>query len=90
MPAYDHHNVAITRSRLAELAPRPGSGVSPADARAEADRAMTSLQQAVSGGFGALRNARGDPSLDPLRSRPDFQLLLMDLLFPKDPFARGR
>ena len=25
---------------------------------------------------------RKDPDLDPLRSRPDFQMLLMDLAFP--------
>jgi hypothetical protein len=32
---------------------------------------------------------RTDPDLDPLRSRPDFQLLLMDLAMPAEPFARG-
>jgi hypothetical protein len=30
-----------------------------------------------------------DHDLDPLRSRPDFQLLMMDLEFPDDPFAPG-
>jgi hypothetical protein len=29
-----------------------------------------------------------DRDLDPLRSRPDFQVLMMDLSFPSDPFAR--
>jgi tetratricopeptide (TPR) repeat protein len=29
-----------------------------------------------------------DPELDPLRSRPDFQLLMQDLAFPADPFVR--
>jgi hypothetical protein len=29
-----------------------------------------------------------DPDLDPLRSRPDFQLLMMDLAMPAEPFAR--
>jgi hypothetical protein len=29
-----------------------------------------------------------DADLDPLRPRPDFQLLLMDLAFPADPFER--
>jgi hypothetical protein len=32
---------------------------------------------------------RSDANLDPLRSRPDFHLLMMDLEFPDDPFARG-
>ena len=35
--------------------------------------------------FGAFRNESG---LNPIRSRPDFQLLLMDLAFPADPFVR--
>ena len=34
--------------------------------------------------------AKTDPDFDPLRSRPDFQALLMDLAFPVDPFARAR
>ena len=29
-----------------------------------------------------------DHDLDPLRSRADFQELMMDLNFPDDPFAR--
>jgi hypothetical protein len=31
---------------------------------------------------------RTDTDLDPLRSRADFQLLMTDLAFPADPFAR--
>ena len=38
----------------------------------------------------ALAELQSESALDPLRSRPDFQILLMDLAFPKDPFARGR
>jgi hypothetical protein len=30
---------------------------------------------------------RRDADLDPLRARPDFQLLLLDLAFPGQPFA---
>jgi hypothetical protein len=30
----------------------------------------------------------GDPSLDPIRSRPDFRAFRLDLAFPDDPFAR--
>ena len=29
-----------------------------------------------------------DPDFDSLRSRPDFQALLMDLAFPADPFSK--
>jgi hypothetical protein len=31
-----------------------------------------------------------DTDLDPLRGRGDFQLLLMDLAMPADPFAAAR
>ncbi len=30
---------------------------------------------------------RRDADLDPLRSRPDFQMLMMDPAFPDEPFA---
>jgi hypothetical protein len=30
---------------------------------------------------------REDPDLGPIRSRPDFQLLLRDVAFPADPFT---
>jgi hypothetical protein len=32
---------------------------------------------------------QSDPSFAPLRSRPDFSALMMDLAMPDDPFARG-
>ena len=88
-PLYDHFNVAVIHARLAGLAPRPGSGLSAAEGRAEADRAMTWLRKAVDGGFRPPRGEPGHEPFDPLRSRPDFQLLLMDLAFPAEPFARG-
>jgi hypothetical protein len=50
---------------------------------------MDWLRQAVAGGYRKLTVLRTDLDLDPLRSRPDFQLLMMDLAFPDDPFARG-
>jgi hypothetical protein len=31
---------------------------------------------------------RNDADLDPLRARPDFQALMMDLAFPPDPFSK--
>jgi serine/threonine-protein kinase len=33
---------------------------------------------------------RSDPDVDPLRSRADFQIIVQDLTFPSDPFARRR
>jgi hypothetical protein len=90
LPPYDHFNVAMIHAGLAGIAPRPGSGLSAAAGRAEADRAMTSLRRAVDGGSRPPAHELAAPEFDPLRSRADFRLLLMDLAFPKDPFASSR
>jgi serine/threonine-protein kinase len=47
-------------------------------------QAMAALHRAIAGGFRAI-----DPnSFSALRSQPDFQLLMMDLAFPDDPFSK--
>ena len=38
---------------------------------------------------GELLDQKIGKDLEPLRSRSDFQTLLLDLSFPTDPFARG-
>jgi hypothetical protein len=48
---------------------------------------MALLHQAVAMGYRSLDAFRTEDALDPLRSRPDFRLLLDDLAFPADPFA---
>jgi hypothetical protein len=50
---------------------------------------MQWLHRAVNAGYRNVALMRRDSDLDSLRSRPDFQLLMMDLAFPDDPFARG-
>jgi hypothetical protein len=52
------------------------------------DRAMAALRRAVDAGFGYVALLRTEEDLAPLRSRPDFQALLLDMAFPADPFAR--
>jgi eukaryotic-like serine/threonine-protein kinase len=86
---HNHYNLACAHALLARIASEPGSGMGAAEGQAEADRAMDSLRRAVAAGYGNLTHMRVDPDLDPLRSRPDFQMLLMDLAFPIEPFARG-
>jgi hypothetical protein len=68
----------------------------PSDREAAAERhavlAVLALTRAVASG--TLRGAKAgeevliDPDLDPLRLRPDFRLLSMDLAMPTDPFTR--
>jgi hypothetical protein len=49
---------------------------------------MVAMRLAVATGFDNVGHMGRDPDLDPLRSRPDFQALMMDLAFPADPFQR--
>jgi len=57
-----------------------------------ADRAMVALRRSVEVAsplnLSYVRHLlTEDPDLGPIRSRPDFQLLLRDMAFPADPFA---
>jgi tetratricopeptide (TPR) repeat protein len=74
---------------LSALASRPASGVQAAEGPTESDRAMKWLRQAVAVGYRNPASYRTETALDSLRSRPDFKLLMIDLEFPDDPFARG-
>jgi hypothetical protein len=79
------------------VAARDDRRLAPADrerrARRYAARALGMLAAAGSAGFfrepARLALLRDDPDLGPLRDRAEFQLLLMDLAFPAEPFARG-
>ncbi len=71
---------------LAGLAARPGSGVSAGEGQAELDRAMSWLRRAVALGYRNPDAYRNESALDPIRDRPDFRLLMMDLAFPTEPF----
>jgi tetratricopeptide (TPR) repeat protein len=78
---------ACCRSGLAGLAGVSGSGVSVVQGAAETESAIANLRDAIALGMRDLAWLRTDPLLDPLRARPDFQSLLMDLAMPADPFA---
>jgi hypothetical protein len=75
---------ACCHAALAGLAGRAAWG------EAEAASAMEWLQLAVAMGYRNANELRIESALDPLRSRRDFQLLMMDVALPADPFARGR
>jgi hypothetical protein len=48
---------------------------------------MVTLHEAVAAGWRNPAALRDDPVLASIRSRPDFQLLIMDVEFPAKPFA---
>ncbi|WP_254053804.1 serine/threonine-protein kinase [Singulisphaera sp. GP187] len=72
--------LACTEARLILL-------TEPAEREAQNDRAMAALLQAIAKGYRAVDALLTDPCLDSLRSRSDFQRLLLDLQFPDSPFA---
>jgi hypothetical protein len=52
------------------------------------DDAMSALRRAVETGYRNPKFLTQDPDLAPLRSRPDFKRLVMDLVFEGDVFAK--
>jgi serine/threonine-protein kinase len=83
----DYYNLACYHARLAGLAGASGSGIAAYGAGTEADRAIEYLRRAAATGFRMLSLMATDRDLDPIRSRPDFQILMMDLTFPQEPFV---
>jgi eukaryotic-like serine/threonine-protein kinase len=80
--------LACWHAGLAGLAGRPDSGVSTTEGAAHAEEAMAVLHQAVTTGYRNPDAFRTESALDSLRNRLDFRVLLMDLAFPTNPFAR--
>jgi len=91
-----YYDAACVYAALARLALQD-QGKPPADrqqpAQRDLDRALELLDKAsATGEFKGmihLDEIRREPLLDPLRSRPRFQLLMMDLAFPDSPFGAG-
>ncbi len=86
-PAGIEDHLAGSRSLLSGVVDRSGSGMSAVEGRVEADAAMVALRRAVDAGWRNASRARKDSDLDPIRSRPEFRLLMLDLEFPADTFA---
>jgi serine/threonine protein kinase/tetratricopeptide (TPR) repeat protein len=86
--AYDLYNLACFRSLLAGIAQDPRSGLTDADSRNLGKQAVSTLRRAFDAGLSDVAFMRRDDDLDPLRPRADFQMLLMDVVFPREPFAR--
>ncbi len=78
---------ACCHAMLAGAAGQVGSSLPPGAGPIEAGRAIDILRQAVAIGFRNARRYRTESALGPLRDRPDFRLLIMDLAMPDRPFA---
>ena len=49
---------------------------------------MAGIRRAIEAGYANFVWIRtGDPDLKPIRSRPDFQAVIMDMALPVEPFA---
>jgi hypothetical protein len=81
------YDLARDHALLAAAAAEPRSGLSAADARDEADRAMAARRQAVAAGYRDLDELWKGRDLVLLRLRADFKLLIMDVAMPADPFT---
>jgi tetratricopeptide (TPR) repeat protein len=86
----DRYNTACCYSAFAGMAGQAGSGVTATEAARAADKAMELLARSVAVGIRNTNEFRIESALDPLRSRDDFQLLMMDAAFPAEPFAAAR
>jgi serine/threonine-protein kinase len=84
---WELYDMACVRSTLSALASQGAPGTSAGEAGPEAVQAMDLLRGAVAEGYRDAHAMRSDSELDSLRSRVDFQLLMMDLAFPADPFV---
>ena len=84
------YETACCHAALATLAGQPGAGISAAEGNEEAARAMDLLHKAVEMGYRDANAFRTESALDPLRDRDHFKVLMMDLAFPAEPFAKAR
>jgi serine/threonine-protein kinase len=78
---------ACCHAMLSGIAGVVGSDMTASDGAIEAERAMDVLRKVIATGYRAPA-LRTEAALDPLRDRPDFRLLMMDLAFPAEAFAR--
>jgi len=86
-PSYHYHMACCLALRIPPATAIP-TARDVEDGRQLGDQAMAALARSVAGASRTLETLRTDPNLGPLRARRDFHELLMDLVFPTDPFAR--
>jgi hypothetical protein len=75
----DVYNMACCQALLAAAARLPGSGLTEAEGRDLADKAMSTLQKAVAAGYRRPELFKHDPDLALLRQEEDFKKLMTEL-----------
>ncbi len=77
----------MIRSEAAELMGKPRLLPTFEEVKADPDHAMEVLRRMAAARTLSLGTLRISTDLDPLRSRPDFRLLMLDVAMPAEPFA---
>jgi tetratricopeptide (TPR) repeat protein len=81
---------ACCHALLSHVAGLTGSEDSVSQGNREAHRAVAILWLAAGEGYRDIDLMRTEAGLAPIRGRFDFQLLVMDMAFPGDPFGAAR
>jgi serine/threonine protein kinase len=83
------YNDACIQAQCAGLlAMMPPSAKQAAEHDRFANGATIALKRAIEAGFDDIKQLQSDSDLNPIRSRPEFQAMIDDLVFPSNPFAR--
>ena len=85
----DWFSLACARAALAGQARFARSGVTAAEAAGAGGRGHGCSAPGRPHGHADPQTFRTEEALDPLRSRSDFQHLMLDLAFPAEPFDRS-
>ncbi len=80
------HDLALCGPLVAVDAGSSSTG-SQSGRRKYADSAIDTLRQAIVHGLKDVQRLRTDPGFDSLRARDDFQIIVLDLAFPANPFV---
>ena len=78
---------AYCHAMLSGVAGIAGTGMTETDGSIEAERAMDVLRGVIAAGYRGPALGT-EPAVDSLRGRPDFWHLMMDVVFPVDPFVQ--
>jgi eukaryotic-like serine/threonine-protein kinase len=81
------YELACCHAALGSFAGLEGTGISAGAREVEAGRAIDLLRRAAAAGYKDAGAMATEIALDPLRSRGEFRLLMLDMVFPEDVFA---